>query len=152
MPIICISGCFDPLYQSDLDYIQKIRRVGYQLCVIILNDKQLRLLGLEPSETEDKRLRLIRCIHYVDFAVLSCDTDTVLTIKTVELIHPDIHVYSLLDTISIKEREHLIDHHTTRGIILENVMHTPPVKGEPIINKEPVDRQRRTRFSLFKLN
>jgi len=152
MPIICISGRFDPLYQSDVDYIQKIRRIGYQLCVIILNDRQLRLIGLEPSDTEENRLRIIRCIHHVDFAVLSCDTDTLLTKKTVELIQPDIHVYSLLDDLSIAEREDLIDHHTTHGITLENVKHDPVFRGEPIISKDPNDRHRPASagFSLFK--
>ena len=122
------------------------------MCVIVLNDNQLRLLGLEPSETEETRLRLIRCIQYVDFAVLSCDKDTLLTKKTVELICPDIHVFSLLDTISIAEREDLIEHHTTRGIMLENVRHDRVKKGKKIIYNEPVERRRPSGFSLFKSN
>lgn len=152
MPVVCISGCFDPLYQSDIEYIQMIRKLGYQLCVIVLNDNQMRIMNQQPTQSEDTRLRLIRSINNVDFAVLSCDKDTILTNKTIELIHPDIHVYSLIDMLSFSEREALIRHHDKLNIILENVKHNRIYNTKPIITPtESTDRKNaRRRFSLFK--
>lgn len=87
--IVCVSGYFNPLHAGHIEYFEKSRSLGTKLIVIVNNDKQSMLKKGSSFMTESERLRIIRSLKIVDFAVLSIDEDRTVC-KTLESVRPDI--------------------------------------------------------------
>ncbi len=87
--IVCCSGYFDVLHYGHIEYFEKSKALGDKLVVIVNNDHQAKLKKSSSFMPEAERLKIIRSLHIVDFAVLSIDEDRTVC-KTLESIRPDI--------------------------------------------------------------
>lgn len=87
--IVCVSGYFSPLHRGHLEYLEKSKKLGDILIVIVNNDKQSFMKKGSSFMNENERLKIIRSLKCVDFAVLSIDDDRTVC-KTLNCIRPDI--------------------------------------------------------------
>lgn len=87
--LVCVSGYFNPLHCGHIEYFENSKKLGTKLIVIVNNDKQAILKKGSTFMNENERLKIIRSLKIVDFAVLSIDEDRTVC-KTLESIHPDI--------------------------------------------------------------
>lgn len=87
--IVCVSGYFNPLHFGHIEYFEKSKQLGDKLIVIVNNDKQAIIKKGSSFMPEDERLKIIRSLRIVDFAVLSIDNDRTVC-KTLESIRPHI--------------------------------------------------------------
>ncbi|MCX6795283.1 MAG: adenylyltransferase/cytidyltransferase family protein [Candidatus Falkowbacteria bacterium] len=93
--IVAVSGYFNPLHVGHLDMIEKAKKLGDKLVVIVNNDKQVALKGRVPFMSEKDRLRIIRALRDVDQAVLAVDdyklaSGEVPVIKSLAKLRPNI--------------------------------------------------------------
>src|SRR5258708_4665850 len=89
--IVCCSGYFSPLHSGHLEYFEKAKQLGDILVVIVNNDKQSCLKKGYSFIPETERLRIIRSLRVVDYAVLSIDLDRSV-IKSLECVQCDYFV------------------------------------------------------------
>jgi cytidyltransferase-like protein len=87
--IVCVSGYFNPIHCGHIEYFQKAKQLGTKLFVIVNSDKQSILKKGYSFMTEQERLKIVRSISCVDFAIISMDEDRTVC-KTLRLIHPNI--------------------------------------------------------------
>jgi len=87
--VVIASGYFNPLHEGHIEYLEKASKLGWDLFVIINNDKQVKLKG-KPFMNEEERARIINALECVDRAVISIDTDKSVS-KTIEVIHQLFH-------------------------------------------------------------
>jgi len=93
--VVAVSGYFNPLHVGHLDMIEKARKLGDKLVVIINNDKQVKLKKRVPFMSEKDRMRIIAALRGVDKVVLSIDdyqlaNGEIPVIKTLAKVRPDI--------------------------------------------------------------
>ena len=72
---IIVSGYFNPIHKGHLELFEMAKQNGDKLWVIVNSDKQRELKGSEFFMDEDERLDIVKSIRYVDYALLSQDTD-----------------------------------------------------------------------------
>lgn len=72
---IIVSGYFNPLHKGHLELFEMAKQNGDKLWVIVNSDKQRELKGSEFFMDEDERLQIVKAIRYVDYALISQDTD-----------------------------------------------------------------------------
>uniref|UniRef100_A0A6C0J145 Cytidyltransferase-like domain-containing protein n=1 Tax=viral metagenome TaxID=1070528 RepID=A0A6C0J145_9ZZZZ len=89
MKIVCVSGYFDPFHIGHLEYLEKSKKLGDYLFVIVNNDFQAQLKKKKSFMNEYERLNIIRSLKCVDSAILSIDKDRTV-IETLKIIKPDI--------------------------------------------------------------
>ena len=89
--IVCVSGYFNPIHTGPIEYFEKSKQLGDKLVVIVNNDKQAILKKGSSFMSENERLKIIRSLKIVDFAVLSIDEDRTVC-KTLVSIRP--HVFT----------------------------------------------------------
>jgi len=87
--IVCCSGYFNPLHYAHLEYFEKAKALGDQLVIIVNNDVQACLKKGSSFMPEQERLKIIRSLKIVDFAVLSIDEDRTVC-KTLKSVRPHI--------------------------------------------------------------
>ena len=87
--IVCVSGYFSPFHKGHLEYLEKSKKLGDKLVVIVNNDKQSYLKKGSSFMKEDERLEIIRALKCVDYAVLSIDDDRTVC-KTLRSVRPHI--------------------------------------------------------------
>ncbi|MEM3839223.1 MAG: adenylyltransferase/cytidyltransferase family protein [Candidatus Micrarchaeaceae archaeon] len=64
-------GSFDIVHPGHLSYLEKARRLGSKLIVVVARDSTIRMLKKhEPVFRERERLRMIRALRFVDMAAL----------------------------------------------------------------------------------
>ena len=93
--IVAVSGFFNPLHIGHLEMIEKAKKLGDKLVVIINNDKQVKLKKRIPFMSEKDRMRIIAALRDVDEVVLAIDdyrldNGEIPVIKTLAKVHPDI--------------------------------------------------------------
>ncbi|HBA36352.1 TPA: glycerol-3-phosphate cytidylyltransferase [Candidatus Falkowbacteria bacterium] len=71
--IVAVSGYFNPLHVGHLEMIQKAKKLGDKLVVIVNNDKQVALKKRVPFMSEQDRMTIIKALRDVDKVVLSVD-------------------------------------------------------------------------------
>lgn len=71
--LVAVSGYFNPLHVGHLEMIQKAKKLGDKLVVIVNNDKQVALKGSVPFMSEDDRIAIIKALRDVDRVFLSID-------------------------------------------------------------------------------
>ena len=72
---IIVSGYFNPLHKGHLELFEKAKEQADKLWVIVNSDKQRELKGSDYFMDEDERLQIVKAIRYVDYALISQDTD-----------------------------------------------------------------------------
>ena len=87
--IVCVSGYFNPLHYGHIEYFEKSRELGNKLIVIVNNDKQACLKKGSSFMPQEERLKIIRSLKMVDYAVLSIDEDRTVC-KTLQCVRPHI--------------------------------------------------------------
>lgn len=93
--IVAVSGYFNPLHVGHLEMIERAKKLGDYLVVIVNNDKQVKLKGRVSFMDEKDRVKIIKAIKWVDEVVLSIDNyrwenGEVPIIKTLAKVKPDI--------------------------------------------------------------
>ena len=87
--IVAVSGYFNPLHVGHLDMIEKSKKLGDKLVVIVNNDNQVKLKGSVPFMSLADRVRIIGALRDVDEVFVSIDRDKTVC-KSLTKIHPDI--------------------------------------------------------------
>ena len=92
---VAVSGYFNPLHVGHLEMIEKAKKLGDYLVVIVNNDKQVKLKGRVSFMDEKDRIKIIKAIRWVDEVVLSIDNyrwedGEVPVIKTLAKVKPNI--------------------------------------------------------------
>ena len=93
--VVAVSGYFNPLHVGHLEMIEKAKKLGDKLVVIVNNDKQVKLKKRVPFMNEKDRMRIIAALRDVDKVVLAVDdyqleNGEIPVIKTLAKVHPDI--------------------------------------------------------------
>jgi D-beta-D-heptose 7-phosphate kinase/D-beta-D-heptose 1-phosphate adenosyltransferase len=92
---VAVSGYFNPLHVGHLEMIEKAKKLGDYLIVIVNNDKQVKLKGRVPFMNEKDRVKIIKALKWVDEVVLAVDNykwenGEVPIIKTLAKVKPNI--------------------------------------------------------------
>jgi len=93
--VVAVSGFFNPLHVGHLDMIEKAKKLGDKLVVIVNNDKQVKLKNRVPFMPEKDRMRIIAALRDVDEVFLAIDdykldNGEIPCIKSLAKVHPDI--------------------------------------------------------------
>jgi len=93
--VVAVSGYFNPLHVGHLEMIEKAKKLGDKLVVILNNDKQVTLKGSVPFMSEKDRFKIISALRAVDEVFLSIDDyqledGAVPVIKSLAKVNPDI--------------------------------------------------------------
>ena len=83
--LVVISGYFDPIHMGHLEYIEKAKKLGKELIVIVNNDKQAKLKKGRSFISQEERVLILEKIKGVDRVVLSIDGEKSVC-KTLEKI------------------------------------------------------------------
>ena len=75
MKKVCISGYFDPLHVGHIEYINKAKKLGDYLVVIVNNNLQCKLKKGKFFMDENDRLEIVKNLKSVDEVFLSIDND-----------------------------------------------------------------------------
>lgn len=87
--LVVASGYFDPLHCGHIEYLEKSKKLGDKLIVIVNNDKQTfnkKGFLFMPSRERVKILRELKC---VDFAIESIDEGPSVT-ESIKILNPHI--------------------------------------------------------------
>lgn len=86
---VAVSGYFNPLHVGHLEMIERAKKIGDYLIVIVNNDRQVKLKGSVPFMNQKDRLKIIKALRDVDEVFLSIDRDKTVC-KSLAKIKPDI--------------------------------------------------------------
>ncbi len=75
MKKVCISGYFDPLHVGHIEYINKAKKLGDYLVVIVNNNLQCKLKKGKFFMDENDRVEIVKNLKSVDEVFLSIDDD-----------------------------------------------------------------------------
>ena len=89
MKVVAISGYFDPIHVGHLEYINKAKKLGDKLVVIVNNNYQCELKKGKPFMDEKDRVTIVSNLKNVDEVFLSIDKDKTVR-ASLEKIKPDI--------------------------------------------------------------
>ena len=83
---IIVSGYFNPLHKGHLELFRKAKEQAEKLWVIVNSDLQRELKGSKEFMDELERKEIVQSIRYVDYALISTDTDKT-QCQTLEIFH-----------------------------------------------------------------
>lgn len=86
---VAVSGYFNPIHKGHIELLEKAKKLGDYLIVIVNNDNQRILKGSKTFQTEEERCIIVGAIRWVDEVFLSIDQDRTVC-KSLEAVHPDI--------------------------------------------------------------
>ncbi|MFA5359676.1 MAG: adenylyltransferase/cytidyltransferase family protein [Patescibacteria group bacterium] len=86
---VAVSGYFNPLHVGHLEMIEKAKKLGDRLVVIVNNDYQVKLKGSVPFLSQVDRIKIISALKWVDKVFLSIDRDPSVC-KSLAKVRPDI--------------------------------------------------------------
>jgi len=89
MKKVCISGYFDPLHVGHIEYINKAKKLGDYLVVIVNNNLQCKLKKGKFFMDEHDRVEIVKNLKSVDEVFLSIDSDKTVC-KSLEKLKPSI--------------------------------------------------------------
>ena len=75
MKKVCISGYFDPLHVGHIEYINKAKKLGDYLVVIVNNNLQCKLKKGKFFMDKNDRAEIVKNLKSVDEVFLSIDDD-----------------------------------------------------------------------------
>ena len=73
--IVITSGYFNPLHRGHIELMQRAKKLGDILVVIVNNDEQVKIKGSIPFMSEQERMEIIKGLKYPDEVILSLDKD-----------------------------------------------------------------------------
>ncbi len=73
--IVITSGYFNPLHRGHIELMERAKKLGDVLVVIVNNDDQVKVKGSIPFMSEQERMKIIRGLRYPDEVILSVDKD-----------------------------------------------------------------------------
>jgi cytidyltransferase-like protein len=93
--VVAVSGYFNPLHVGHLEMIERAKKLGDKLVVIVNNDRQVALKGRVPFMPEADRVKIIKALHDVDEVILAIDdykwpNGEIPVIKSLAKVKPDI--------------------------------------------------------------
>jgi D-beta-D-heptose 7-phosphate kinase/D-beta-D-heptose 1-phosphate adenosyltransferase len=77
-PVVVVSGYFNPLHRGHIEYFKLAKQYAGKdglVYVIVNSDNQSLLKKKFSFIPEEDRLEIIKAIKYVDYAMISIDTD-----------------------------------------------------------------------------
>ena len=86
---VAVSGYFNPLHVGHLEMMEKAKKLGDRLVVIINNDHQVKLKGSVPFMSLIDRIKIIKALRDVDEVFVSVDRDKTVC-KSLAKVKPDI--------------------------------------------------------------
>lgn len=86
---VAVSGYFNPLHVGHLEMIERAKKLGDYLVVIVNSDYQVKLKGSVPFMNEKDRIKIIKALRSVDEVFLSIDKDKTVC-KSLAKIKPNI--------------------------------------------------------------
>lgn len=86
---VAVSGYFNPLHVGHLEMMEKAKKLGGRLAVIVNNDYQVKLKGSAPFMNQADRLKIVSAVKWVDQVFLSIDRDPSVC-KSLAKVKPDI--------------------------------------------------------------
>jgi len=86
---VAVSGYFNPLHVGHLEMMEKAKKLGDCLVVIVNNDYQVKLKGSVPFLNQVDRMKIVSAIKWVDKVFLSIDRDSSVC-KSLAKVKPDI--------------------------------------------------------------
>ena len=89
MKKVCISGYFDPLHVGHIEYINKAKKLGDYLVVIVNNNLQCKLKKGKFFMDENDRAKIVKNLKSVDEVFLSIDDDKTVC-KSLKKLKPSI--------------------------------------------------------------
>ncbi len=87
--VVAVSGYFNPLHVGHLEMIEKAKKLGDKLVVIVNNDKQVKLKGSIAFMSLKDREKIMSALADVDEVFVSIDKDKTVC-KSIEKLKPDI--------------------------------------------------------------
>lgn len=87
--VVAVSGYFNPLHVGHLEMIERAKKLGDKLVVIINNDHQVKLKGSVPFMKQEDRIKIIKALRDVDEVFLSIDRDKTVC-KSLSKVKPNI--------------------------------------------------------------
>ena len=70
-----VSGYFNPLHEGHLEYFKAAAELVDHLCVIVNNDRQVKIKGGAEFLNENTRFLIVDSLRVVDYTFLSVDKD-----------------------------------------------------------------------------
>lgn len=86
---VAVSGYFNPLHVGHLEMMEKARKLGDRLVVIVNNDYQVDLKGRVPFLNQVDRMKIVSALKWVDKVFLSIDRDSSVC-KSLAKVRPDV--------------------------------------------------------------
>ena len=87
--VVVASGYFDPLHIGHIEYLEKAKKLGDKLIVILNNDEQIKLKKGSAFMPQEERAKVIQALGSVDEVFISIDNDESVC-RSLEAIKPDI--------------------------------------------------------------
>ncbi|MCK5211334.1 adenylyltransferase/cytidyltransferase family protein [Candidatus Parcubacteria bacterium] len=87
--VVVVSGYFNPMHVGHLEMMEKAKKLGDYLVVILNSDHQVGLKGRVPFMPEKDRKKIVEAIRYVDEVFPSIDKDKSVC-ESLRKIKPDI--------------------------------------------------------------
>lgn len=87
--VVAVSGYFNPMHVGHLEMMERAKKLGDYLVVILNSDYQVGLKGRVPFMPEKDRKRIVEAIRYVDEVFPSIDKDLSIC-KSLRQVKPDI--------------------------------------------------------------
>ena len=89
MKVVCVSGYFDPFHVGHLEYLEKSKKLGDYLFVIVNNDEQAKMKKGKSFMPAKERLKIIRSLKCVDGEIIAVDKDRTVC-ESLRVVCPDI--------------------------------------------------------------
>ncbi len=87
--VVVVSGYFNPMHIGHLEMLEKAKKLGDYLVVILNSDYQVGLKGRVPFMPEKDRKKIVEAIRYVDEVFPSIDKDLSIC-ESLRQVKPDI--------------------------------------------------------------
>ncbi|BFD25219.1 MAG: adenylyltransferase/cytidyltransferase family protein [Candidatus Parcubacteria bacterium] len=87
--VVAVSGYFNPLHVGHLEMIERAKKLGDKLVVIVNNDHQVKLKGRVPFMSLADRVKIIGALRAVDEVFVSIDRDKTVC-RSLAQVKPDI--------------------------------------------------------------
>ena len=87
--IVVASGYFDPIHVGHIEYLKRSKQLGNKLIVIVNNDHQAKLKKGKSFMPCNERVKVVRELECVDFAIEAVDKDRTVC-ESIRILHPDI--------------------------------------------------------------
>ncbi len=87
--VVAVSGYFNPLHVGHLEMIEKAKKLGDKLVVIVNNDLQVKLKGSATFMSLKDRAKIMSALAPVDEVFISIDKDKTVR-ESLKKLKPDI--------------------------------------------------------------